>query len=62
MDLLESKYTVKPSSIGDPKVYLGDNVVKLLYGDGSYAWTMSSDLYVKEVINNVKKRLKEDGQ
>ena len=61
MYMLESKYTVKPSSIGEPKVYIGSNVRRLLYGDGSYAWTMSSDLYVKEAISNVKKRLKEDG-
>ena len=58
MATLESKYTVKPSSIGDTKVYLGDNVVKLLYGDGSYACTIISDSYVKEAISNVKKRLK----
>ena len=60
MDMLDSKYTVKPSSIGYHKVYIGDDVGKLLYGDGSYDWTMSSDLYIKEAINNVKKRLKED--
>ena len=35
--MLESKYIMKSSSIGDPKVYLGDDVGKVLYGDGSYA-------------------------
>ena len=47
MDMLESKYTVKPSIIGDPKVYLGANIDKVLYGNDSYVRTMSSDLYVK---------------
>ena len=58
MAMLESKYMVKPSSIVYPKSNLGDNVGKVLYGDSSYACTMSSDSYVKEAINNVKKRLK----
>ena len=52
---------MKPSSIGEPEVYLGSFVGKVLYGNGSYAWKMSSDSYVKKSINNVKKRLKEDG-
>ena len=47
MTILESKYTVKPYSIGETEVYLGADVGKLLYGDGSYAWTMRYDLYVK---------------
>ena len=50
MAMLESNYTVKPSSIGDPKVYLGADFGKVLYGDGSYAWTMSYDSYVNEAI------------
>ena len=61
MAMLDIKYTVKTSSIGDTKVYLGANFGKVSYGDGSYAWTMSSDSYVKKVIKNVNKRLKEDG-
>ena len=58
MAVLESKDKVKTSSIGEAKVYLGADVGKLLYGDSSYTWTTSSDSYVKEAINNVKKRLK----
>ena len=58
--MLESNYTVKPSSIGDIKAYIGDNVGKLLYGNGCCSWTMISDSYLKEAIKNVKKRLKED--
>ena len=43
MDMLESKYMVKLSSIGETKVYLGADVGTVLYGDGSYAWKKSSD-------------------
>ena len=59
--MLEIKYTVKPSSVGGPKVYLGADVGKVFYDDGSYSCYMISDSYVKSEINNVKKRLKEDG-
>ena len=31
------------------------------YLDGSYDWTMESNTYNKETINNVKKQLKDDG-
>ena len=57
MVMLDSNYTVKPSGIGEPKVYLGADVVRVLYGDGSYDYTMIYDSYVKEAINNVKYRL-----
>ena len=47
MAMLESKYTLKLYSFGDPKVYFGSNLGKILYGYGSNACTMSSDSYVK---------------
>ena len=50
MAKLKEKYTVKLSSLGEPKVYLDANVGKVSYSDDSYAWAMSSDPYVKEAI------------
>ena len=61
MEMLKEKYTVKPASIGEPKIYLGADIGKVSYADGSYAWSMSSDSYVKEAIKNVKARLRRDG-
>ena len=61
MVVLEIKYMVKSSIIGEPRVYLVYDGGKVLYGDTYYACIMSSDLYVKEAINNLKKRLMEDG-
>ena len=55
--LLKENYTVKPSSIGEPKVYLGADIWKAYYSDGSYAWTMGLQSYVKEAFCNVKKQL-----
>ena len=57
MNLLQKNYTIKPSSIGEPKVYLGADISKAYYLDGSYAWTMSSQSYVKEAIRNMTKQL-----
>ena len=57
MNLLKENNTVKPSSIGEPKVYLGADISKVYYLDGSYTWTMGSQSYVKEGIGNVKKQL-----
>ena len=59
--MLDSKYMVKPSSIGETKVYLGAYVGKVLYVDSSCDWTMISDSYVKLAINKIKKSLREDG-
>ena len=57
MILLKDIYTVKPSSIGEPKVYLGVDISKEFDSDDSYAWIMGSHTYLKEAIWNVKKQL-----
>ena len=61
MDMLKDRYTVKPSSIGEPTTYLGAGIGKVNYSDGSYAWLMSSENYVKEAVKTVKDRVKKDG-
>ena len=45
--MLDSKYMVKLSSIGEPEVYPGGDVVRVFYDHGYYAWTMISYSYVK---------------
>ena len=59
--MIEDKFPVKKSSIEEPKKYLGANIGKVEYPDGSKAWTMSLHSYVKEAIRNVKQRMKDDG-
>ena len=59
MSMLMEKCTVKPSRIGDPNIYLYTDIGNLDNGNESYAWTMSSDYYVKEYIRNVKKPMKD---
>ena len=60
MTMLEDNYPVKKGSIEEPKTYLGSDIGKMYYPDGTMAWTMGSNAYVKEAINNVKKRLQLD--
>ena len=47
MSMLEENYTVKPRRISEPEVYLGAYIGKVYYPGGLYAYTMSSDSYVK---------------
>ena len=61
MELIKSDFTVKPSSIEEPKRYLGADVNKVYYPDGSFAWTLGSETYVKQVVKNLKERMKKDG-
>ena len=60
MKMIQEDFTVKPDSIEVPKSYLGAEIGKVVYPDGSYAWTMGAQGYVKKVVKNIKKRLEED--
>ena len=41
-------------------MYLGAGISKAFYPDGSYAWLMSSNNYVREALRNIKKDLKQN--
>ena len=60
MQILKEEYTVKARGTGEPKMYLGAGISKALYADGSYAWLMSSSNFVREVLRNIKKDLKQN--
>ena len=60
MDMVKSDFTIKPGSVEIPSMYLGAEIGKVKYQDGSQAWTMSSEGYIKKVIANIKKRLEKD--
>ena len=40
--MIEESYTVEMSSIGEPRIFLGNTIGKWYYHDGSYAWTIRS--------------------
>ena len=54
MEQVVERYNVRWDTIKQPEQYLGDDVGKIFFGDGSYAWTMSSQSYVKNSVKNVK--------
>ena len=60
MSQIQETFTVKPGSIEEPKTYLGADINKVYYSDGSYAWTMGSQTYVKKVVKNVKVTMAKD--
>ena len=60
-EMVKSSFTVKPSRIEEPKSYLGSDVGKLYYENGSCLWAMVSKTYVEKYINNLKKKLEADG-
>lgn len=60
LDKIDKYFTLKPSSIGDPDIYLGAKIKKMEYEDGSYAWAMSASKYVQEAVRNCKTALKEE--
>ncbi len=61
MAMLQDSYTVREETIAEPDKYLGADISKVYFMDGTYAWTMSSESYVKAAIKNVKARLTKDG-
>jgi hypothetical protein len=61
MAMIQSDFTVKKSSIEEPKSYLGADINKVYYPDGSMAWTLGSETYVKRAVKNLKERMKKDG-
>ena len=61
MAKIKESFTVKPSSIEEPKSYLGADIGKVYYEDGSYGWTMGAETYTKHAIKNLKKRMEREG-
>ena len=55
MEIIKEKFTVKPESIVEPTLYLGADLNKVYFNDGSSAWLMGSSNYVENVFNNIKK-------
>ena len=61
MTMLRESYTVREDTIKEPDQYLGADIGKVHFNDGTHAWTMGSATYIKNAVKNVKVRLKEDG-
>jgi Reverse transcriptase (RNA-dependent DNA polymerase) len=61
MDVLSKTYRLKEDSVGPPSRYLGANIERVVLEDGSICWSMSADSYIKSAIDNIEKKLDEEG-
>jgi len=46
-------FTIKDDKYGEPTTYLGANIERIQLDDGSWAWSMTSEHYVKNLIETV---------
>jgi hypothetical protein len=58
LDKLDKYFTFKPSSIGNPSMYLGTKLRLTQLSNGVYVWGKSPAKYIKESVSNCEKRLK----
>ena len=54
MESVRETYKVRDDTIKEPDQYLGADISKIHFDDGSFAYTMSSESYVKNAVKNVK--------
>jgi hypothetical protein len=54
-------FELKEESIGEPKIYLGGKVRKVILENGTQAWSFSSSQYVQAAVENVENHLHEKG-
>jgi hypothetical protein len=58
LDKLYKYFILKPSSVGNPSMYLGAKLKLMQMSNGVYAWGMSPAKYIKEAVFNCEKHLK----
>ena len=58
---IQESFKIKPSSIEEPKSYLGADINKMYYSDGSFGWTMGAGTYVTHATKNLKKWMATEG-
>ena len=61
METLGNLYQLKPGSVGPPYRYLGGNIGNFQLEDGTMAWFISANEYVKAACANVVTMLEKDG-
>jgi hypothetical protein len=59
---IDKRFKIKEGSTGEPTQYLGATISKYDLADGTWAWAMSSDVYVKASIQNVETHLATKGE
>jgi len=62
MEDIKKYFTIKDDKYGLPDTYLGSNIEKVQLDNGSYAWSMHSQHYVKSLIQMIEDLLLKDGR
>ena len=57
---LDKYFKLKPGSTGDPDMYLGAKIWRIILRNGVIAWVMSPLKYVREAANNCAKHVKDN--
>jgi hypothetical protein len=55
----DKRFPLKNTSVGDPDIYLGAKLRKVVLDNGVQAWSMSPSKCVQEAVRNVKDYLQE---
>lgn len=61
MMCIDKYFRLKPESVGEPDIYLGAKIRKLLVDGENHVWAQSSSAYVKEAVRNVEKWTEDQG-
>ena len=56
---IDKYFTLKPSPIGDPDIYLGDKLIKMTMLNGVWCWIMIPSNYSQEAVRNCETHLEE---
>jgi hypothetical protein len=57
LDKINGFMPLKPSSVGDPEIYLGAKLRKTWLANGIWAWGPSPSKYIAQAVKNCKKHL-----
>ena len=60
LDRIDKYFTLKPSSIGEPDIYLGAKPRKMKLPNDVWCWSMSPSKYVQEAVRNCEIHLIEN--
>jgi hypothetical protein len=57
---IDHYFKMKNDSVGDPDIYLGSKLRKVVLSNGVHAWMISPTKYIREAINNVERHLERE--
>jgi hypothetical protein len=59
LDKINGYMPLKPSSVGDPDIYLGAKLRRTRLKNGVWAWGLSPSKYVSQAVKNCEQHLLE---